>query len=250
VVKVNGSDGRQLEEYTGATGAYGVMVGLGRVFITGDTSPGRLYVIDTQVSGSVTTVSTALGNSPRGITTDGSFIWTANAGGGSVSRVNPAPPGLPTNFTAGFSEPEGILFDGANLWVTDQGDNTVKKLDSNGNVLLSVPVGADPQFPEFDGSNIWVPNYNGHSVTVVRVKDGMVLATLTGNGLSFPVQAAFDGEHILVTDLFGNGVSLWKATDLTPLGFVAGPGTAPFGACSDGINFWLTLKGTNQLARF
>jgi hypothetical protein len=93
----------------------------------------------------------------------------------------------------------------------------------------------------------------------VRVKDAQgnplaspfVLATLTDNGLAGPTTAAFDGERILVTNLFGHSVSLWKATDLTPLGnFPTGAGTGPLGACSDGLNFWLTLAGTDKLARF
>jgi hypothetical protein len=78
----------------------------------------------------------------------------------------------------------------------------------------------------------------------------MVLATLTGNGLNTPVQATFDGQRILVTNLFGNSVSLWNATDLTPIGTIStGPNTPPWGACSDGINFWITLQGPSQLAR-
>jgi len=155
-----------------------------------------------------------------------------------------------TTNVPGFNQPSGLIFDGANLWLTDQADNVLKKLDSNGAVLQSVPVGASPQFPEFDGANIWVPNFNGASITVVRARDGLVLATLSGNGLNFPVQAAFDGERILVTNLFGNAVSIWKAADLTPIGFSSSPGSGPFGVCSDGANFWISLKGTNQLARF
>jgi hypothetical protein len=96
-------------------------------------------------------------------------------------------------------------------------------------------------------------------VTVVRVKDAagnplatpFVLATLTGNGLNAPVTAAFDGERILVTNNGGNTVSMWKAADLTPLGsFPTGAGSSPFGACSDGLNFWITLRFADKLARF
>ena len=87
-------------------------------------------------------------------------------------------------------------------------------------------------------------------MTVVRAKDGLVLATLMGNGLTDPIQAAFDGQRVLVTNMFGNSVSMWNAADLTPIGsFPTGAATQPFGACSDGINFWVTLSGANQLAR-
>jgi hypothetical protein len=98
-----------------------------------------------------------------------------------------------------------------------------------------------------------------NSVTVVRVKDAagnplttaFVLATLTGNGLNRPYAAVFDGERILVTNQFGHGLSLWKAADLTALGSVlTGANTFPGGACSDGLNFWITFPGTSKLARF
>jgi hypothetical protein len=94
---------------------------------------------------------------------------------------------------------------------------------------------------------------------VVRVKDSagnplaqpFVLATLTGNGLSFPDSAAFDGQRILLTNSSGNSGSLWRAADLTPLGsFSTGANSGPFGACSDGINFWIALSGTDRLGRF
>ena len=155
---------------------------------------------------------------------------------GSISRVDPDN-GATTNITNGFNGPSGIIYDGANLWVTDA-DNKLKRLDANGGILESVPVGISPSFPVFDGNNIWVPNYSSASVTVVRARDGQVLATLTGNGLNLPSQAAFDGERILVANSLGNSVSLWKAADLTPIGtFSTGANTMPTGVCSDGINF-------------
>jgi hypothetical protein len=56
---------------------------------------------------------------------------------------------------------------------------------------------------------------------------------------------------VLVTNYFGNSVSLWKAADLTALGtFATGGGSSPWGACSDGINFWIALNGAAKLARF
>ena len=250
VTRVRASDGTVLGTWTGATQAWGVLVARGRIYVTGDINPGQLYEIDpTSPPGAVTLLSGALGNFPLGITTDGRFIWTANLGG-SVSRVNPDS-GATINFTIGFSAPEGILFDGANLWVTDIGDNKLKRLNSNGGIIQSVAVGSSPLFPVFDGSNIWVPNNLSSSVSVIRARDGQVLATLTGNGLNEPMQATFDGQRILVTNINGNSVSLWKAADLTPLGsFATGAMTSPVGSCSDGINFWITLINTNQLARF
>jgi hypothetical protein len=251
VKRVRASDGSVLGTWTGATRAFGVLVARGRVYITGDTLPGNLYVIDPRVApGAISTLSSSLGDQPFGIATDGRFIWTANLNG-SVSKVDPDT-GTTSNISAGFTNPFGILFDGANIWVTDEGDNMLKKLDSSGNILQSVGVGSIPEFPVFDGSNIWVPNLSGNSISVVRARDGLVLATLIGSNQ--PIQAAFDGQRILVTNRdngFGN-VTLWNATDLTRIGqFSTGPaGSYPIGACSDGINFWITINNTNELARF
>jgi len=250
VSRVRASDGKLLETWTGATQAGGVVVATGRIFIAGGDSPGNLYVIDPKQAAGAVTLLTNVGDSPQGITFDGARVWTANFGSsGSVSIVTLNPTGV-TTVTTGLNRPIGMLYDGTNVWVTDQ-DDAIKKLDSNGNVLQSVPVGTGPHTPVFDGTNIWVPNNNSNTVTVVRAATGTVLATLSGNGMNSPDVAAFDGERVLITNQTGNSVSLWKAADLTPLGsFPTGPSSQPFGACSDGLNFWIALSGTGKLARF
>jgi len=256
VSRVRGSDGRLLETWTGATLALGVLVAAGNVFATGNGSPGSLYRIDpSQAAGAVTTVASNLGNGPRGVTFDGSRIWTAGGDApGSVSIVTPGaaiPWTVTTIATGGLSSLRGALFDGANVWVTDYSGQTLLKLDGSGAVLQTVTIGAGPQFPVFDGTNIWAANRDSNSVSVVRASSGAVLATLTGNGLNVPRAAAFDGQRVLVASSFGPAVSLWKAADLTALGtFSTGASTFPIGACSDGVNFWITLQIANKLARF
>lgn len=256
VSRVRASDGRVLDSpWTGAANAFGVLAAMGKVFVTGRTNPGSLYQIDpTQAAGSVTVLTSGLGNGPQGIAYDGQRIWTANQGApGSISIVTLNPLSVTTVVT-GFGQPAGMVYDGANIWVTEQTDNSLKKLDSSGAIILSVPVGSFPAFPVFDGTNIWVPNTGSSSMSVVRATGaltGNVIATLTGNGLNAPLQAAFDGERILVTNGGGNSVSLWRASDLTLIGtFSTGASSFPYGACSDGLNFWITLRDIGKLARF
>jgi hypothetical protein len=117
VTRVRASDGKLLDTWTGATGAFGVLVAIGKVFVTGTGSPGHLYSLDPTLAGTtVTTVPVAVGN-PLGIAFDGQRIWTANQGAGSVSIVTL--PATATTVTAGFTNLSGIVYDGTNMWVTD-----------------------------------------------------------------------------------------------------------------------------------
>ena len=149
-------DGELLQTWSGASQAFGVVVVNQHIYVTGQTGPvaPRIYVIDAQATpGAVSVVSSTTGLSPEGIAFDGTNLWTENLA--SVSRVNPIS-GVTTNFTIGFSSPHGILFDGTNIWVTDSGDDTLKKLDGNGDIVQTVPVGDGPRYPVYDGVNIWV----------------------------------------------------------------------------------------------
>lgn len=249
VSRVRGSDGKLLETWTGASSAVGALSATGKIFVTGTTNPGRLYEIDPyQPAGAVSVLTSALGAFPQGIAFDGERIWTA--GGSSVSIVSFNPLSV-TVLTAGFDNPRGLVYDGVNMWVTNQGTDKLFKLDSNGLIIQAIDVGQTPGFPVFDGTNIWVPSALSDTVTVVRASTGAVLAILKTAGLNGSLVAAFDGERVLVTNPTGNSVFLWKAADLTPLGSVnTGPNTRPFGACSDGLNFWIALAFSNQLARF
>ncbi|HKA37483.1 MAG TPA: hypothetical protein VKH43_11735 [Thermoanaerobaculia bacterium] len=154
-----------------------------------------------------------------------------------------------TTVTAGFSGPEAAVFDGSNVWALDALDATLKKLDAEGAILQTVTVGVETNSAIYDGLSIWVASDS--SITVIRASTGAVLATLTGNGLNGGFQGAFDGTRYLVTNQTGNSVSLWKAADLTPLGSFPMPASSvPFGACSDGLDFWVVLRTANKLARF
>lgn len=99
-----------------------------------------------------------------------------------------------------------------------------------------------------------MPNSFDNSITMVPASTGNVVATISAdanNMLHSPSSASFDGERILVTNDVGNSVTLFKATDLSIIANVpTGVSTLPYGACGDGINFWIKLQGTGNLLRF
>jgi hypothetical protein len=255
VVQVQASTGAVLGTWTGATGSQGVLVAAGKVYVAGNTIPGNLYVVDpTQPPAAVTLAASTLGNQPFGIAFDGTHVWTANSASVSIITPQATTPYPVTTVTTGFTKPWGILYDGAHIWVTDQNAGTLLKLDATGAILQTVAVGVNPQTPVFDGTNIWVPNGNSNSITIVQASSGNVVATISAdasNLLNKPVAASFDGERVVVANQNGNSVSLFKAADLSfSANVTTGVSSTPFGACSDGINFWVPLLGAASLLRF
>lgn len=251
VARVRASDGKLLDTWP-IDSSFGILAAMGRIFVT-TISPNALYMIDpTQPAGPPQLVTDQLGQTPYDLAFDGSRLWVTGTGA-SVSIVTPGPtlPWSVTTVTEGFQVPFGIVFDGTNVWVGDQIAESLFRLDSTGSIVQTVPLSGEPAFFTFDGQNLWVPleAVSPASVAVVQASTGTVLANLSGNGLTGGFAAAFDGQRILVTS--GSSVSLWRAADLSALGSVpVGTFADSLGACSDGLNFWIALRGTNQLARF
>jgi DNA-binding beta-propeller fold protein YncE len=261
VSRVRASDGILLQTWTEADGARAILAAAGRILIAGGFGlglPGRLYVIfpEATLSGSASVLNFSIGFNPNQLTFDGANLWIAcnNDGdsGGSVWRINPAT-GAALEFTTGFAAPFDILWDGANLWVTDSGDGLLKRVDpASGAVLQSIAAGSGPRNLLFDGTNIWVSNFSSNSLTVVRAVGGLrgtVLQTLTGNGMLAPAGMAFDGERVLVCNI-GGALSLFKGSDLTPLGNVTTSFINLRSACSDGVNFWIVRPNQDDIMRF
>ncbi|HKB71673.1 MAG TPA: S-layer homology domain-containing protein [Thermoanaerobaculia bacterium] len=250
VLKIQGSTGRLLETWTGATGAFSMVSAMGKIFVISNS--GALYQIDPQnAPGAVTVISTTapLLAGPTSILFDGSQLWVIGYSG--VSLVHPrSGPWSVTTYTDGFSALTGAIFDGNHVWVTDFNAGTLLELNEYANVIRTVAVGKNPMYPVFNGTNIFVPCFSDDSVAVVHVSSGALMTTITGNGLSGPESAAFDGDKILVTNFSGDSVSVWKSTTLAPLGAIdMGTDSFPTFVSSNGVNFFITLQ-SGTLARF
>jgi hypothetical protein len=258
VSRVRASDGKLLETWTGTTGTSGVIVALGRVFVTGYAPSSPLFMIDpSQPAGPMTAVVPNVGAYAWAIAFDGSRLWIVNSAisGGTPSVAIVTPGSWAVTTVTGFFRPVGLLFDGSNVWMT-QANGKLLKFDANGTVIQNVTVSCNScsaGYPVFDGTNIWVPSEA--ALSVVRASTGALVATLTGNGLGDAFTAAFDGDRVLVANVYlPQGVSLWRVSDLSPIGFYPIAGAAYVGGvCSDGLNFWLLLRNgadLKQLARF
>jgi hypothetical protein len=231
---------------------------MGRVFATPYEETGPLYMIDPAApAGAATAVVPDLGQFPgHQMAFDGARLWIPMQGAGIATGLVIVTPtaSIPWSVTRVDyplpASPNWLTFDGTTMWLTDD-TKGVQRLDSAGNVVQTIGISGDPGRPAFDGTNLWVPVSTATpgtgSVVVIRVSDGTVISTITGNGLDVPSSAAFDGERVLVVNP-NTGVSVFRATSQAPLGNFP-LGSQAFQACSDGLNFWIPLQ-PNQLGRY
>jgi len=255
VSRVRASDGKLLGNWSGAGQPQQIIVALGRVLVL--SRNGGLYLIDPSQPEGSAQLAAATGPLSFSMTFDGDRFWVSSddgsAGSMGVLQIVTPTAALPWTITSVTNDQYPLAgtmgYDGANVWLFDL-NGYMLRLDDAGSVINVVQGPYALGYPTFDGKNFWVPS--GSGLSVVNAETGSIV-TLTGNGMVAPSVAAFDGQRVLVTSGSAavNRVSLWKAADLTPLGYAfTGNSTQPVGVCSDGINFWITLSGSGQLARF
>jgi hypothetical protein len=248
VDRVQPSTGKILATWTGATGSWPILAIPGFVITADNGTSGNLYYFDPSLPPGTVVATSVLPSGPSSLAFDGLNIWTANFSG-SVTTYSS---GTPHNHSAGFTQPVGLVYDGTHMWVTDYGAGKLFRVDAAGTITSKVTVGMGPEQPAFDGENIWVPNYLDNSISVVQASSSAVVATIASDGinlLSGPEQASFDGERMLVTNATGNSVTIFKAADLSVIANIF-IGVPPYGACSDGVNFWVAISGSHFLMRF
>jgi hypothetical protein len=174
-------------------------------------------------SGSVTTIAgnsssygsangqgvAATFNRPRGITTDGSYLYVVDAGNNTIRKIEISTGIVSTlagtagitgsndgiGAQASFNNPSGITSDGANLYVSDENNDTIRKIViSTGNVTtLAGTVGISgsndgtgtsasfnhPEDVTTDGLNLYVADDNNNTIRMIEISTGNV-TTLAG----------------------------------------------------------------------
>lgn len=109
-----------------------------------------------------------VGDSPRAICFDGTYIWVTNAGDHTVSKVNAATGTVAPPIAVGDG-PKGTCFDGTYIWVANTGDDTVSKIDAATGTVVPPPIAVKdgPQGICFDGTHIWVTNVGDDTVSKI-----------------------------------------------------------------------------------
>ena len=97
-----------------------------------------------------------VGVKPQGISSDGTHVWVANAGGDTVSEIEASSGTVINTITVG-SYPRGMSSDGTHAWVANFDENTVSEIEaSSGTVVHTIPVGSEPMVVSSDGTHAWV----------------------------------------------------------------------------------------------
>ncbi len=115
-----------------------------------------------------------VGDRPLGIAYGDGYVWVANQGDGTVTRIDPASGhavGEPIRVGAA---PSGVRHGGRFIWVTNQQDDTVTRIDSRSGSVVGRPVqvGSRPSGIKVGDGYVWVANVASDDVTRLDPRTG------------------------------------------------------------------------------
>lgn len=169
-------------------------------------------------------------------------LWAADASAGVVTKIDLRGEVITSLATAPF-RPFGLALDRlGNCWAGSDG-NAVARIDTNGIVIDTFPVGSFPQSVAFDGAGfVWVVNRNSDTVMKLDPSGAQVLTAPLPAG-THPIGAVVDVlGHVWVSGFHSSTATLHTLTVLDPFGTVIN--TFPFPAASAGFGFWFPAADT------
>ena len=121
------------------------------------------------------------GDTPMALTFDGDHVWAANWREGTISKIS-QDTGEVARFSAGPLPYDivrdalgplvyGLEFDGTDVWTANSADGTVSRMNLEGEVVATYPVGAGSGRLAFDGTSIWVTNTSDDTVTKLTLPE-------------------------------------------------------------------------------
>ena len=216
---------------TGASGATGATGATGARGLVGEQCAATASWYDTTCRTNTLTVGTG----PRGIAVTSNRIWIANAGSGTVTKINPSANTTIATVTVG-SDPGPIAYDGTAIWVGNRGDGTVMRVDASTNaVVATIDIDATPAGIASDGTSVWVTAAEVNLVLRIDPASNTVAGFVVAPTAPGPV--AFDGRYLWV----GGGLGEVWVIDPTTAGLVgkrnvSGPARS---LQSDGVAMWV-----------
>lgn len=134
---------------------YGSAVVGGFIYVVAGYFPGIVRKVDRATG--LPVLDIAVGNDPRGLTYDGTFLWCANYDstatppGNTVSKIDVATDTVVATVNVGskpvWSEPD----DTGSVWVACTGSLNASKIDCATNVVTTIPIGINAGAVAYDG---------------------------------------------------------------------------------------------------
>jgi streptogramin lyase len=168
VSRITPSDSR---EFPVGDHPYGVAIGFGSVWVTNRPrgTDGTVSQIDLKSRTEIDNIP--VGVEPRGIDVSAEWVWVANPGDDTVTRIDPDS-GEPEEFE--FEDgtmPRDVVVAFGSVWVSNGGTASVTRLDAEtGEEIQTIDVGATQEGITKGPDSVWVAN--GEAGTVTRIDPG------------------------------------------------------------------------------
>jgi YVTN family beta-propeller protein len=146
-------------------------------------------------------------------------VWVSNWDWDSIQRFNSDGTFDMTFTPAGMNNPRGVAITPTdnNVWVANSFANTVSRLDNNGVLVATVPVGAQPTGVAVDANGkVWVTNLDSHSVMRIDPATNAVELTVELG----PGAAPYNYSDMTGTVLFGTTIAQGAWRDVYDSGLV------------------------------
>ena len=142
-------------------------------------------------------VTIPIGQDPADIAFGAGSLWVTDRAG-AVSQVSPSANQVVRRIAAG-NAPRGIVAGYGALWVASEADRTVGRVDlSRGAVTQKIDLGANPTALAAGAGGVWVTSEEGGTVFRIEPRSGTVVSTIgVGHG---PVDVAVGAGAVWVAN--------------------------------------------------
>ena len=199
-----------------------------------------------------------VGAEPASVSSDGTHVWVANGGEGTVSEIQASTGAVIHKITVG-SEPSGVSSNGTTVWVANHGGGTVSEIEaSSAKVIHTVSVGKEPTGVSATGSTVWVANSGANTVSEIRIanEEGNPEIIHTLNVGNTPTGISASEGAVWVTNTEEATVSLiieptqaeeeQEEEPQAPYVFeTRSVGPQPTGVSAEGAVAWVAISGSN-----
>jgi YVTN family beta-propeller protein len=186
-----------------------------------------------------------VGLNSRGVSSDGTHVWVANAYEDTVSEIDASNGTVIRTIPVGVF-PYGVSSDGAHVWVANTEEDTVSEIDaSNGTVIRTIPVGYLPYGVSSDGTQVWVTNWGENTVSEIDAASGTVIRTIAVGETAYGVSS--DGTDVWVANTHEDLVTEIEASSGEVIRTIP-VGSGPYTVSSDGTHVWVANTGENTVS--